>query len=139
AGQVEFSAQEYTPTRDFEAVIEVEGKRSDVVVIPHRRGDDGYFMVQLTPPGETLVDDRPMIPNGQPLKLLLLADTSASMDRGQRTAQNAVIASLLNSLTPRDTFNVGACDVDCDWIFEKPVSATSANISTVFEVLSKRS
>ena len=53
SGHVEFSAQEYTPTRDFEVVIEVEGKQSDVVVIPHRRGDDGYFMLQLTPPGAT--------------------------------------------------------------------------------------
>ncbi|MDA1014174.1 MAG: VIT domain-containing protein, partial [Planctomycetota bacterium] len=48
AAHIEFNAQEYTPDRDFEAVFEVDGRQSDVVVIPHRRGDDGYFMVQLT-------------------------------------------------------------------------------------------
>ena len=139
SGHVEFSAQEYVPTRDFEAVIEVEGQPSSAVVIPHRRGDDGYFMVQLTPPGTSLDLDRPLIPNGDPLRLLLLADTSASMDRGQRATQNAVLASLLGALTPKDTINVAACDVNCDWIFDKPVAATSANIATIREVLAKRS
>ena len=50
SAHVEFSAKEYTPTQDFEAVVEVEGRQSDVVLIPHRRGDDGYFMLQVTPP-----------------------------------------------------------------------------------------
>jgi hypothetical protein len=139
SGQVEFSAQEHTPTRDFEAVIEVEGRQSNVVVIPHRRGDDGYFMVQLTPPGGADDADRPLIPNGEPLRLLLLADTSASMDRTQRATQNAVLASLLGALTSRDTVNVAACDVNCDWVFEKPVPATPANVATIQQVLAKRS
>ncbi len=138
SGHVEFTAQEYTPSRDFEAVIEVEGRQSDVVVIPHRRGDDGYFMVQLTPPGAGGDWERPLVPNGDPLRLLLLADTSASMDAGQRAAQNAVLASLLGSLTPKDTIDVAACDVNCDWIFEKPVPATEANIATVQQALAKR-
>jgi Flp pilus assembly protein TadD/predicted Zn-dependent protease len=139
SGHVEFSAQEYTPTRDFEAVIEVEGGRSAVVVIPHRRGDDGYFMVQLTPPGPAGDWDRPLVPDGEPLHLLLLADTSASMDRGQRATQAAFLATLFGALTPRDTLNVAACDVNCDWIFEKPVPATAANLTTVRDVLAKRS
>ncbi|HEV3385266.1 MAG TPA: VIT domain-containing protein, partial [Gemmata sp.] len=80
SGHVEFTAQEYVPTRDFEAVIEVENRRSDVVVIPHRRNEDGYFMLQLTPPGASGDWERPLVPNGDPLRLLLLADTSASMD-----------------------------------------------------------
>ncbi len=139
SAHVEFSAQEYTPTRDFEAVVELEGTRSPVVVIPHRRGDDGYFMVQLTPPGAAGDWERPLVPDGEPLHLLLLADTSASMDRGQRATQNAFLAALLGALTPRDTLNVAACDVNCDWIFEKPVAATAANIGTVRDVLAKRS
>ncbi|MCE9564870.1 MAG: hypothetical protein K8U57_22780 [Planctomycetes bacterium] len=138
SGHVEFTAQKYTPTRDFEAVIEVEGRQSDVVLIPHRRGDDGYFMLQLTPPGGAGDWERPLIPNGEPLKLLLLADTSASLDQSQRTAQNGVIASLLAALTPRDTINVATCDVNCDWIFEKPVTATPENITSIRTVLAKR-
>ena len=59
-------------------------------MIPHRRGDDGYFMLQLTPPGAAGDWERPLMPNGEPLQLLILADTSASMDAGQRATQNDV-------------------------------------------------
>jgi hypothetical protein len=52
SAQVDFSAQEYPPERDFEVVCEVDSAQSDVVVIPHQRGGDGYFLVQLTPPGQ---------------------------------------------------------------------------------------
>jgi len=138
SGHVEFTAKEYTPNRDFEAVVEVEGRQADVVMIPHRRGDDGYFMVQLTPPGTSGDWERPMIPNGEPLRLLLLADTSASMDQGQRAIQNAVIASLLMALTPRDMVNLATCDVNCDWVFEKPVPATVANLASIQQVLTRR-
>ena len=50
SAHLEFSAQEYTPTQDFEVVVEAKDGQKDVVMIPHRRGDDGYFMLQLTPP-----------------------------------------------------------------------------------------
>ena len=119
-------------------MIEIENRQSDVIVIPHRRGDDGYFMVQLMPPGAAGDWERPLIPNGDPLHLLLLADTSASMDAGQRAMQNAVLAALLGALTPKDTINVAACDVNCDWIFEKPVLATPANVAIVEQALAKR-
>src|SRR4029078_2504694 len=46
SGQVEFAAQEYSPTRDFEVACEIDGRQSDVVVIPHRRGEDGYLLMQ---------------------------------------------------------------------------------------------
>ncbi len=138
SGHVEFAAQEYTPTRDFEAVVELGARPADVVVLPHQRGGDGYFLVQLAPPGGAGVWDRPLIPNGDPLKLLLLADTSASMDRTQRATQNAILASLLGALTPKDSINVAACDVNCDWLFEKPVPATAENIAIIRETLAKR-
>ncbi|CAN5451802.1 hypothetical protein BH11PLA2_BH11PLA2_27500 [soil metagenome] len=139
SGHVEFTAQEYTPTRDFEAVIEVGQAAENVVVIPHRRGDDGYFMVQFTPPGSGGDWERPLIPNGDPMHLLILADTSASMDTSSRIKQNAVLAALLGSLTAKDTVNVAACDVNCSWIFDKPTAATAANIATIETTLAKRS
>jgi hypothetical protein len=139
SAHVEFTAQEYTPTRDFEVVIETDGQQgaTDAVLIPHRRGDDGYFMLQLTPPGVNAAE-RNVLPDGKPLNLLVLADTSASMDAGQRTVAQTFLSALLNGLTPGDTINVATCDVECDWIFEKGVPATSANIAAVREVLAKR-
>ncbi len=138
SAHVEFSAQEYTPTRDFEVVVEVEGRQSDVVMIPHRRGDDGYFMLQLTPPGAGGDWDRPILPNGEPLHLLVLADTSASIDAGQRAAQATFVASLLASLSPKDTFNLATCDVTCDWAFVMPASAEASQVVAARDFLARR-
>ncbi len=138
SAHVEFSAQEYTPTRDFEVAIEVDGWQPELVVIPHRRGDDGYFMMELTPPATSSAADRDLLADGEPMHLLILADTSASMDAGQRSTQAALLASLLAALTPKDTINLAACDVDCDWVFEKPVPADSKNIMAARQFLAKR-
>ena len=109
---LEFSAREYTPASDFEVVVEVGGAQSDVVLVPHRRGGDGYFMLQLTPP--SVADaDRELVPDGEPLRLLLVADTSASMDRAQRARQEALLMAVLSALGPKDTFNLACCDVAC--------------------------
>ncbi|MEE9601774.1 MAG: VIT domain-containing protein, partial [Thermoguttaceae bacterium] len=128
SAHVEFTAQEYTPKRDFEVVVQLDREQSDVVVIPHRRGEDGYFMMQLTPPDGQGQWQRDIVPDGQPLRLLILADTSASLDRVQRATQAEFIASLLATLAPDDTFNLAGCDVGCDWVFKQPQAATPENV-----------
>src|SRR5262249_54606192 len=138
AAHLEFAAQEYIPTRDFEVVVETEGKQAEVVVIPHRRGDDGYFMLQLTPPS-TGDWQREILPDGEPLQLLILADTSASMDAGQRQRQQEVVAALLAAPTPRGTVNLAGCDVECDWVFEKAQAAEPKSIAAIRSFLEKRS
>ena len=62
SAHVEFAAQEYTPTRDFEVAVEVDARQAAVAMIPHRRGDDGYFLLMLTPPAgmRVLVATRPV-------------------------------------------------------------------------------
>jgi Flp pilus assembly protein TadD len=139
SAHVEYTAQEYTPTRDFEVVVEVEGRQADVVMIPHRRGDDGYFMLQLTPPGANGGWDRPLLPNGEPLQLLILADTSASIDAGQRVNQATFIGALLAALSPADTFNLATCDVTCDWAFSQAKASDAGNVTAAREFLAKRS
>jgi predicted Zn-dependent protease len=148
SAHVEFAAQQYTPARDFEVVVEVEGRvqggqgPTETVMISHRRDEDGYFMLQVAPPTDDKEGwspgQRDILNDGKPLHLLLLADTSASMDAGQRKVQSTFLATLLTALTPKDTLNVAACDVECDWVFEKSVPATSANIATVREFLARR-
>ncbi len=137
SAHVEFTAQEYTPTRDFEVVIEPDGKQADAVLIPHRRGDDGYFMLQLTPPGGG-DHDRDILPDGEPLHVLVLADTSASMDVHQRIVQANFVAALLSCLTSKDTVNLAVCDVECDWAFEKAMPADPSNIATLRQFLTHR-
>ncbi len=101
SAHVEFSAQEYTPAQDFEVVVEVDGRQADVVMIPHRRGEDGYFMLQVTPPAPASQFQRDLLADGEPLELLVLADTSASMDAGARAAQADFVAALLAPSHPK--------------------------------------
>jgi tetratricopeptide (TPR) repeat protein len=138
SAHVEFSAQEYTPNRDFEVVVEVDPRQSGVVLIPHRRGDDGYFLAQLTPPGSTGQWQRELLPDGRPIELLILADTSASMDAGSRAAQAQLVCALLASLTAKDTFNLAVCDLDCRWVFDKPRAADPKNVAAARELLAGR-
>ena len=127
SAHLEFSAQEYSPTRDFEVVCEVDSKQSDVVVIPHQRGDDGYFLAQVTLPGADGNWQREVLPDGDPLEVLLVCDTSASMDSDSRQKQGELVAAILSSLGPKDRFNLAVCDVDCHWLFEDSVQASVDN------------
>ncbi len=138
SGHLEFTAQEYRPERDFEAVIEVADRQADVVVIPHQRGEDGYFLLQVMPPAAEGALVRDLLPNSRPLDLLLVADTSGSMDPSQRAKQEEFIATLLSSLSPRDRFNIICCDVAPHVLFKEPVAATAENREAVEAFLSAR-
>ena len=138
SARVEFTAKEYTPTRDFEIVVEPDNRQNEVVVIPHRRGDDGYFMLMLTPPAVEGIGSRETVPEGEPLDLLILADTSASLDRGTRKTQSEFVAALLGALGPKDRFNLACFDVQCDWAFEQSAAADEKSVTTARDFLSNR-
>ncbi len=134
SARISFSAQNYVPDQDFEAVITMDaGQRPPVTLIPHRRGDDGYFLAQIIPPD---VDAARAV--NEPLDLILLADTSASIDAASRRRQADVIVAILSTLGPHDTFNLGLCDVQCSWLFARPVAADAKNIEKVRQTLVAR-
>lgn len=138
AARLEFSAQSYTPTRDFEVVTTLATRSQDLTLIPHQRGEDGYFMLLMQPPDYSGKWTRPLVNDSSPLELLILADTSASMDRGSRNRQAEVIAALLAALAPQDKFNLATVDVDCHWTFEKNVAASPEQITKARDILRKR-
>lgn len=138
SSKLEFQAQEFVPQRDFEVVCEVDGRQNDVVVIPHRRGDDGYFLMQLTPPSQAGNWQRELIADGTPLDLLLLCDTSASMNETQRKQQAEFVAAVLNSLSEKDTFNLAGCDVACAWALNDSAPATDESIAKARDFLAQR-
>ena len=137
SAQVEFSAQEYTPERDFEVVIDVERQGQEVVFVPHQRGDDGYFMLLINPPGGGAWE-RAVIANGEPLDVIILADTSGSMDRSLREVQDQFVAALLGSLGSKDTFRLAACDVECNWSSQERQVADQKNIAAARDFLAAR-
>jgi len=138
SAHLEFSAQEYTPESDFEVEIEIDQRNSPIVLIPHRRGDDGYFLLTLNPPDADGGWQRAVIPDGEPLEVLILADTSGSMGEAEREAQDAFIAALLSSLGEKDRFNLAVCDVDCQWFSEEPQPVDESNAIAARDFLAAR-
>ncbi|MGC3972191.1 MAG: VIT domain-containing protein [Pirellulales bacterium] len=138
SAQVEFAAQDYSPERDFEVVCEIDGRQSDVVVIPHRRGDDGYLLVQLMPPGVEGNWQREILPEGAPLSLVLLCDTSGSMDSEKRKQQSEFVAAVLSSLGDKDRFWLAATDTATSWHNVEPRAATPDHIAQAQDFLARR-
>ncbi len=136
AARVEFAAKDYVPAGDFEVVIEPARQQSVITVIPHRSGDDGYFMLQLAVTGskDSPPASRQVVPSSEPLDLRIIADTSASMDAANRKRQGEFVAAVLAALTEKDTFNLATADVDCSWVFAaaKPADAKAAETARQF-------
>lgn len=138
SASMEFDAQEYTPTRDFEVVCEVDAQESDVVVVPHQRGDDGYFLAQVTPPSPAGNWQREILPDGRPLRVLLVCDTSGSMDSVNRQLQAEFAAAILSSLSEVDSFNIAYCDVDTQWQNPFAVAAEEKAVDSAVSWLQAR-
>ncbi len=122
AARVEFSADEFAPERDFELRIAARPDAQGLTLVPHRRGDDGYFMLKVDAPA---IDAG--APSDEPLDLLILTDTSASSWGPPRENLVACVESLIAALGEGDTFTLATCDVVTRWAFERPVPATHAN------------
>lgn len=138
SAELEFVAQEYSPTKDFEVVCDVSQRENDVVMIPHRRGNNGYFLLELMPPGADSDWQRQTVGESDPLELILLCDTSGSMDSSMRDKQLEFVLTTLRSLGEKDRFKVAMTDVKTDWILNKFSEPTTDNIETVRTALEKR-
>ena len=138
AAELEFVAQEYTPDSDFEVVCDVSSRENDVIAIPHRRGDDGYFLLELMPPGESGDWQRTTIDDGAPLELILLCDTSGSMDSTMRENQLDFVIALVGSLGPKDKVMAATTDVTTNWILDEFTAASDETLTTIRSALSDR-
>ncbi len=135
---LEFTAENYTPERDFEVVFDV-ARTSPLRVVPHRRGDDGYFMLMFAPPDPSAgAWERDLVPEGDPLDLLFIADTSGSMGPADRKAQRAFLEATLALLGPEDQFRLMACDAAVAWPVPERLAVTDENIERALTALDRR-
>ena len=125
--RIRFNAEDYRPDQDFQVVVAPKMSPSGISLVTHRRGDDGYFMILFQPPEDTTTGARLVLPDGAPLSLVLLADTSGSMDPDTRRAQEAFLRALLGSLRPEDRFRLAVCGAACAWADPGMVPALDAN------------
>lgn len=116
-------AEEYTPDRDLEVTVKTAPAAPaagvGITTTSHRRGDDGYLLVRVDAPPAP-----PAGRTGEPLDLLVLADTSGSVSGAAREAQLAFVAALLEGLGPKDSFDLATCDASVGWAFGQARAAT---------------
>lgn len=136
---VEFTAQAYRPERDLEVAVRV-GAPPPLAALSHRRGEDGFFLLLVTPPDPAAAGwQRDLSPEGAPLDLVLLADTSGSMDPASRAVQARFLSALLALAGPRDRFRLLACDVKPVPVVGTPTAATEGAAAAAIDALAARS
>jgi hypothetical protein len=126
------------PDRDFEAIVEL-ATPPDLVVLPHRRGDDGYFLVQVRPPTpEGQGFERTLVPEGKPLDVVLVADTSGSMTPGARAAQASFLRALVALLGAEDRVRLLAYDVEPVWLLAEASAPDATALGAALDALEAR-
>ncbi len=146
AAHFQLEEQEYTPDADFEVVIKPLPNSAPegfpISLIPHRRGEDGYFLLTVDMPQEKQEgsSDHPRGLNrkAEPLNLLFLCDTSGSMDPVQRRYQSELISAITSQLGESDRFNLATCDVDCRFWKENSSPPSEEKVSEALGFLEQR-
>ncbi len=90
------------------------------------------------PPGGSSDWQRQTISDETPLELILLCDTSGSMDSSMRKTQLEFVTTMLTSLGDQDRVAVATTDVSTDWILDKFTKSTEKEVETVRSGLEER-
>ena len=115
--KVSYLAKEAVPDKDFMLYYSVSDKDLTANLLTHKSsGEDGYYMLTLTPP----VEAKQVLSKD----IVLVADTSGSM-QGERMEQNKkALKYLVNALNSGDRFNVVELNTDVEHFKEGLVTAT---------------
>lgn len=141
SARFELSREQFSPDRDLELELVTAAPASaragggGITVIPHRRGDDGYLLLQVDAPTTAPATGAS---RDAPLDLLVVADTSGSTLGPARAAQTAFVAALLDALSEKDAVNLVACDVKTVWAFDRAQPCTPAARETALGTLEAR-
>ena len=133
-----FSAQEYTPQQDFELQIPLTAN-APVTTIAHSKDGEGWFLAWLSLPGSEAGWQRATTPESAPLDLVLVADTSGSMQKSDREAQQQFVAAMLQLLSPQDRFRLLCCDVAPHWLQQDAAPADAEHRQAALDFLQQRS
>lgn len=116
---VSYEARDVRPDRDFDLYYSVSADAIAVNLLSYKPFDeDGYFVLLVAPPIETAADK--VIAKD----VVLVLDTSGSMDgEKMRQAQDAA-AFVLDHLNPEDRFNIVAFSTATRLFADRPVPAS---------------
>jgi len=110
--------------RDFELIWTVSEKELGINLLAHRRkGEDGYFILMLSPPVEVKEKDI------QPKDVVFVLDTSGSMRQGNKmTKARAALKFCIRSLRRDDRFNIVRFSTDVDTVYPELTPAAPENV-----------
>ncbi|MBL8238478.1 MAG: VWA domain-containing protein [Bryobacterales bacterium] len=125
--------QNEIPNKDFILRWDVTGRKVNDALLTHRgRDGQGYFTFVLAPP------DQPAREDITPKELVFVIDTSGSMHGFPLDKAKEAMNAALETLNPRDTFNLISFSGDTHILFPAPVSASYENIALAKQFLAGR-
>lgn len=120
AAKVEFDAKNSLADKDFCLYYSLSDKDIAANVVTNKSsGEDGYYLLSLTPPVQAKAMSNKDI--------VLVLDTSGSME-GQRLNQSKdALKYIIKALEPQDRFSLVSFNTDVDWFKLNLVNATAEN------------
>jgi Ca-activated chloride channel family protein len=118
--KVAYLAHNTVPDKDFYLYYSVSDKDLAANLITNKvSGDDGYFLLTLTPPVET----KQVVGKD----LVLVADTSGSMAGEKMDENKKALSYVVNALNANDRFNIVEFNTDVERFKTQLVAATPEN------------
>jgi Ca-activated chloride channel family protein len=125
--------QNEIPNKDFILRWDVAGRKVNDALLSHRgRDGQGYFSFVLAPP------DQPARQDIMPKELVFVIDTSGSMHGFPLDKAKEAMTAAIDTLNPRDRFNLITFSGDTHLLFPAPVPATRENIADAKQFLAGR-
>ena len=119
---ISYEASNILPTRDFELYIGTTIEDIGINLLTYQAGaEDGFFLLMLTPALET--ETHHVIPRD----IVLVLDTSGSMDGEKLEQAKQALIYILDHLNPADRFNVVAFSSDVRAYARNPQPVQDAN------------
>ena len=128
--KVTLSADDSIPNRDFVLRYRVAGDTVKSALMTHHDDHVQYFTMMLYPPAELSSLKR------SPMEMVFVLDCSGSMSGQPLNQSKAAVRQALNTLTPRDTFQIIRFSSNASQLGNKPLPATTANVQKALSWLS---
>ncbi len=111
------------PNKDFRLTWSTARQNIGDSLLTHKIGETGYFNLVLEPPARIMASE--IIPR----ELVFVLDTSGSMNGFPIEKAKESMRYALDTLNPRDTFNLITFAGDTRILFQRPVAASAENIA----------
>ena len=120
--RVSLAPDDRIPNKDFMLRWSVSSDRPSVGLLAHREGDDGFFTLLVQPKGTIGPDE------AAPKEMVLVLDTSGSMEGIPIEASKRFAREALSSLGPRDTFNLVRFASGAEVFSKEPLPSDRASV-----------